>query len=89
MHVSHHSPDDDDFGTQSPADGEDGHETKAEDHKIYAEDDFTSIKQPHGQPGRDRVVIQYLGKHSKGLQTPRGLEEGGPTWVQDQWQRGS
>lgn len=55
--AAHHFPDDDDFGSQSPADGENGHETKAKDHEVYAEDDFPSVKQPPSEPGRDSLSV--------------------------------
>lgn len=50
MQPSHHPSDYDDFGSQGSTDGEDGHETEAEDHKINAEDDFTSVEQLRRQP---------------------------------------
>ena len=48
--VSHHPPDDDDFGSQGSADSEDGHETEAEDHKVDAEEDFARVEQNSRQP---------------------------------------
>lgn len=59
-HGAHHFPDDDDFGSQSPADGENGHETKAKDHEIYAEDDFTSIEQPPGESGENQCASESV-----------------------------
>lgn len=67
----HHFSDYDNFGSQRPTDGEDGHETEAEDHKVNAEDDFTRVEELRGQSERfqvgDSQIAQYLRKHFTGL----------------------
>lgn len=71
MQPSHHSSDYDNFGSQGPTDGEDGHETEAEDHKVNTEDDFTRVEQLRGQSERFKVgdsqIVQYLRKYFTGL----------------------
>lgn len=57
---SHHPPDYDDFGSQGSTDGEDGHETQAEDHKVDAEEDFTRIEQLSRQPETENLGDAYI-----------------------------
>lgn len=66
MQPAHHPPDYDDFRAQGPTDGEDGHETKAEDHKVDAKDDFTRIEQLSGQPETEKVDDLSITQHLKG-----------------------
>lgn len=44
--MSHHSPDDDNFGSQGSTDGEDGHQSQTEYDEVDAQKNFTHIK--HG-----------------------------------------